>query len=766
MQAIPNPPGLHVLLAMGGEPLEVLRGQKIVQKNRTITSLRNQPIVLPNTQARGLITYSPEISEFDYGHFVDLQCDVGAAIRLAKTGTIEPQLGDYQYVPDLQQVRQDLENHYQHLQHPVDLGFDTETRGLDPLAKAKPDCPPGYIISLQVAHLPGRAQVVYFESLQQFTQWLTTGTNRQDLQWLLTTNKIKLKGANGKYDLNWIYQHTGIECTNYVFDTTLVGSLLDENRSNGLDVHTKIYAPALGGYSDEFDRTTDKNRMDLVPPTKLLPYAAADADAVLQVAAVMREQLLQDPALTRFYVHLLHPAARAFEVVERTGILVDQQAMAELRSDLNTEILQLIAKAKGILGGRVIAKHGDPEKLGGLNLTKPSMLCDFMFSPMGLNLTPRLMTAGGPEGKGEKKPATSMEHLMMFEDVPEAQEFVRLMKDYGSATKTLSTYVMNTEGTKGFMTFLRSDGRFHPSYWFFVGNKDEDEGGAVTGRLSCRDPAFQTVPKLTKWAKRIRRCYPAPPGYVVVEMDFVQGELMVIACLANEPKMIQAFLENKDMHVLTGSSIAGMTYEQVLALKHTEPVKYEHIRYQAKPANFGLIYGQFEEGFKRFAELNYELKMSLERAKEIRNGFFELYEGLVKYHKEIKAFAHRHGHVRSPLGRIRHLPLINSKNNVIRQHAERQAVNSPTQATLSDMLLLTIALEHQQGLFKHAPCFAAVHDAKYSYVLEDQVTTVVPQMVEIMEHLPFEKFNWKPQLAFKADVKVGLNMADLKEWVQ
>jgi DNA polymerase I-like protein with 3'-5' exonuclease and polymerase domains len=138
----------------------------------------------------------------------------------------------------------------------------------------------------------------------------------------------------------------------------------------------------------------------------------------------------------------------------------------------------------------------------------------------------------------------------------------------------------------------------------------------------------------------------------------------------------------------------------------------------------------------------------------------------VRYHAEIKAFAHRHGHVRSPLGRIRHLPLINSKNNAIRQHAERQAVNSPTQATLSDMLLLTIALEHRAGLFKIAPCFAAVHDAKYSYVPEDKVDTVVPKMVEIMESLPLEKFNWKPQLPFRADVKIGPNMGQLQGWKQ
>ena len=157
--------------------------------------------------------------------------------------------------------------------------------------------------------------------------------------------------------------------------------------------------------------------------------------------------------------------------------------------------------ARSIIGGRIVAKHNDPDNRGGLNLTKASLLVDFMFSPMGLNLKPQMTT----EKSGA--PSTALEHLMMFKDVPEAAEFVGLLKNYSSAAKTLQTYVY------GFQKHIRSDGNFHPTFFLMSNARDDDGGGSgtVTGRLSARDPAFQTIPKHTKWAKKLRRCVPAPP---------------------------------------------------------------------------------------------------------------------------------------------------------------------------------------------------------------------------------------------------------------
>jgi DNA polymerase I-like protein with 3'-5' exonuclease and polymerase domains len=549
-----------------------------------------------------------------------------------------------------------------------------------------------------------------------------------------------------------------MRCSNFKFDTTLVGSLLDENRSNGLDIHCKIYAQDLGGYSDVFDKTVDKSRMDKVAPATLLPYAAGDADATLRVSQVEKAELLKDPALTSFYVNIMHPAARAFEIVEQGGVFVDLERYKELRADLNTEILHLTGEARKVIGGRVWAKHYDMTKPGSMNLMKASMLTDFMFSPMGLNLTPKVMTAGGEDGTKEKKPSTALDHLLMFEDVPEAHAFVSLLKDYASATKTLQTYV------DGFMKHLRSDGRYHPSYYFFAGNKDEGDGGTNTGRLSCKDPAFQTLPKHTKWAKRLRLCFLAPPGMLVAERDYSQGELKVIACIANEPTMIEAYKKGLDLHVITSGNFAGYSYEQMMVMKKVDKEQFDAIRQLGKAGNFGLIYGMSGDGFFIYAVVNYGVKdLTKEMAYAFRDGFFQTYQQLPVYHQQYKAFAKMHGHVRSPLGRIRHLPLINSSKNEIRSKAERQAINSPVQGCLSDMLLWTVALEEKQGLSAQAPCFGAIHDAAYNYVPEDKAESWGKASIQVMENLPFEIVGWQPQLKFTADLKLGPSMGELKE---
>jgi DNA polymerase I-like protein with 3'-5' exonuclease and polymerase domains len=182
-----------------------------------------------------------------------------------------------------------------------------------------------------------------------------------------------------------------------------------------------------------------------------------------------------------------------------------------------------------------------------------------------------------------------------------------------------------------------------------------------------------------------------------------------------------------------------------------------------KAGNFGLIYGMGVEGFHTYAQVNYGVKLTIEEAAAFRDGFFDTYTKLPEYHVEYKAFARLHGFVRSPLGRIRHLPLINSPKRDIQSGAERQAINSPVQSTLSDMLIWATSIAHKNGWFKESPGFGAIHDAKYTYIPEDNWEKYAHREIEVMENLPFNLVGWNPQLKFTADGKVGANMADLEE---
>lgn len=734
----------RMVLVLGTAPHPALQAIKLIPKNRTIKSLRNTPYMYGESMF--LFSYSAGIHAVDYALYVELLCDTKDAIRYALTGKFAPVMGKYEWVDDFNALIAAIKEQYAKTGKPVEVCFDTETRGRDPLH------PEGRFVTLQFTHKPGTGCAVFIKSKEHWKEWCLKG-GREQMLWLLTTDMISLRLANGKFDMIWVWFHLAIECTNYKFDTTLAGNLLDENRSNSLDVHAKIYTP-LGGYSDEFDRTIDKGRMDLLPQDdKLLNYACGDTDAGLQASTAIKADLLKDKALTNFYVNILHPASRAFEVIERGGVFIDMEAYKELESQVDAKLLETAQKAKAMMGGRIVAKHQDPTAHGGINLTKKAMLMDFMFSPMGLNLKPQMLTAK------TKEPSTAYEHLMMFAKHPEAGPFVQLIEEYTSAAKTKSTYIT------GFKEHIRSDGRFHPSYFLFKGREfaDDDEHGTVTGRLSAVDPAFQTVPKHTFWGKLLRRVFAAPPGYLVLERDYSQGELRVVACIANEYVMIEAYRQGKDLHVVTGASIVGMTYEDVLALKKTDPDRYDAIRQPAKPANFGLLYGQSAEGFQMYAKNNYGVDMSLDRAQEIRTAFFALYKALPVYHKQYKDFAHKFMYVTSPLGRVRHLPLINSPDRFIKSQWERKAINSPVQSTLSDLMIWALGLENQQGGFKVAPCFGVVHDAAYDYVPEDKHDQIVEQKRELMENLPLHKLGWNPPLKFIADCKTGKNMADLKE---
>jgi DNA polymerase I-like protein with 3'-5' exonuclease and polymerase domains len=218
------------------------------------------------------------------------------------------------------------------------------------------------------------------------------------------------------------------------------------------------------------------------------------------------------------------------------------------------------------------------------------------------------------------------------------------------------------------------------------------------------------------------------------------------------------------LHVETAAPFAGYTYEGLLQLEKTDPHTYEETRQLGKAGNFGLVFGMYEEGFMAYAKSNYGLTLTKEQAHAFRDSFFKRYPKLETYHTAYKNFAMKHKFVRTPLGRIRHLPLIKSPSRDVASKAERQAINSPVQGTLTDMGLWAIALEHQAGLSQLAPCWGSCHDSILNYVPEDRVQEIVTQQLQCMENLPFDKVGWTPQLKFVADAKVGKNWGELHKF--
>jgi DNA polymerase I-like protein with 3'-5' exonuclease and polymerase domains len=758
-----------VVLAMGYKALGKIQAAAMLPSSMSLRASRGQRI-----KAEGpsfLTTHDPRDIWTEWSLRGEIRWDAQLARRLHTTGTLRPKVGDYRWVDTagLGMMVDEIKRRADQTGKPVRVAHDTETMGFFPWY------PEVNIVSTQWSIDPGHARV--FDHTTDPV--LVNPQTQQYVRWLMTAPEVRVWGANLKFDLVWEAYKWGIECTNFTFDTVLAGSLVDENRSNSLGWHAKAYTP-LGGYDDDM-AALDKSKMEeliVKEPDKFRVYSGGDADATLQSGARIQKKLHLDFELERFYLGLLHPAARAFERVESRGLLVDQERFRVLRAELVTEIQHLTARGWAMVPKSIRAKFYENPKL-----SLAAFLVDFLFDHReGLRLKPTVWSKKKKYGKnhakhGEKFPSTSIkDHLGQFRHHARAGGFIQTLEEINSATKTLQTYI------DGFLEHLRPDGRFHPTYALhngslFEGKKQVDDAGTVTGRLSAKDPAVQTIPKHTRWAKRLRACYVPPPGMVFWESDFSQGELRIAACVAREANMIQAYATGMDLHGITGSETEGMGYEELMRLKKfakgtPENDKAKEVRQGGKAGNFGWLYGMSPSGldghggFVAYAWQVYGVRVTAREAARAQDTFFGLWPALLDWHDRQRELARRHKFVRSPLGRIRHLPLIDSPDQQTRRKAERHAINSPVQATLSDLCIDAAArIEKELDFTDEVLCvIGSTHDALYGYARAKDAHQNVSEVARCMANgrLP-ERFGWDHQLEFPCEIEIGEHWGSMEE---
>jgi DNA polymerase I-like protein with 3'-5' exonuclease and polymerase domains len=496
-------PNERLWIACGAPALKMLQGAGWLPKKGGVEANRGK--LFTGVQPEGWVnpinvgvTYAPQIYHIDYGDFVAFQTDIALYRRFEATGSMQPKLGHYTYAEDLSGVIRYLKARYALTGQPVELALDTETEGLDPFNPTK------RIVCIQASAKEGIADVVYVLhdhvgfAMEEPGAWLMTKrleTIVGQLQWIASQPWIKVIGANFKYDMLWLRVKYGIVFQNFAFDTCNGGSLCEENRANTLNLHTKIYSPELGGYDDDFNRTYDKSKMGAVPKPALLPYAGGDTDACLRNYRQIRKELLADnvapngkPAknsLASLYMNIVHPTLKALHKMEYTGVCVDVDRFHAFGADLEARMNESMAHAAAVLPKHLIDKYGGLTETGGAPLSKPNMIAEFLFSPTGLNLKPLQTT----EKTGA--PSTSEYHLAQFKDHPDAAAVIERYLDYKSVSKMHGTYYV------GFLSHLRADNRWHPSYIIHRqgGDKDNEQAaaGTVTGRGSATAPAFQCV---------------------------------------------------------------------------------------------------------------------------------------------------------------------------------------------------------------------------------------------------------------------------------
>lgn len=454
----------------------------------------------------------------------------------------------------------------------------------------------------------------------------------------------------------------GIDADGFVFDTALAAYLLDATRG-------KYELPQL---AQDYLHTPPAQEDD--PDAQL----AAQAVCVQRLQRVLSEKL-EAEGMTALLRELELPLCRVLAHMEHDGVPVDRAALEAFSAMLS----ERIAACERLIYGY----SGEP-----FNIQSPRQLGVVLFEKLGLP----------PVKKTKSGYSTNAEVLEKLRD---RHPIIQAVMDYRMLTKLQSTYA------EGLQKEIAPDGRIHTTFQNTV---------TATGRLSSTEPNLQNIPVRTELGSEIRKMFVPRPGWVLVDADYSQIELRVLAHIADDRAMQEAFRSGEDFHRLTASRVFHVPPENVTPL----------MRRQAKAVNFGIVYGISE------FSLAQDIGVSRREAKEYIERYLTQYPGVRDYMKKIVETARTQGYVSTLFGRRRMIPEIRSTNFNIRSGAERIALNTPVQGTAADIMKLAMvrvfrALE-TNGL--RARLLLQVHDELIVECPPEEAGRVRAIVADEMEH--------------------------------
>lgn len=258
-----------------------------------------------------------------------------------------------------------------------------------------------------------------------------------------------------------------------------------------------------------------------------------------------------------------------------------------------------------------------------------------------------------------------------------------------------------------------------------------------------------------------KKSFIVPPGYTMLNGDFSQAELRMMAELSGAEAMIKAYNEDKDLHSVTASSIVRKTFDEFLQLPKSDR---DPLRQKGKSANFGLIFDVSIEGFKEYAKNAYGIEMTLAEATYIYDSFFALYPEIKDYHQVYRAKCKKFGYVRSLFGRRAHYPDINSADSFKRGNAERELVNMPVQGSNGENTVFALALLRYR-LPKSVILLNTVHDSIMALCPNRLVPYVAKVIVDTCENTPMLRFFGKEMKRLKMKCDIQHSLTNWKELV-
>jgi len=550
-----------------------------------------------------------------------------------------------------------------------EICFDTETTGTDAMRAE--------LVGLSFAWKKGEAYYIPVAAeeaaVKGLLQQLAPLWDREDLLWI---------GQNVKYDLLMLKNY-GFDLKGPHFDTMLAHYAIEPEGKRGMDMLSMKYL----GYSPVSIETLigkkgkGQGSMRDVPLEQIKDYAAEDADITLQLKEIFAP-MLEPGAVNDLFEQVENPLVPVLADMEFEGVGIDVAFLEEYSKELGREIREA--------ENRVYQQAGVE-----FNLASPKQLGEVLFEKMKLDEKAKKTKTG--------QYATGEDVLQKLRSRHEIVDSILVFREY---SKLKSTYADSLP-----LMVNPKTGRIHTSF---------NQSVVVTGRLSSNNPNLQNIPIRTDRGREIRKAFIARDGnHVLLSADYSQIELRVVAAISGDQGMIDAFLQNKDIHRATAAKVYGVSEDKVT---------FEQRR-NAKAVNFGIIYGQSAFG------LADSLGISRTEAKEIIENYFREYPLIRKYMDNSILFAKQHGYVKTLMGRRIRLADINSSNQTVRGFAERVAINAPIQGSAADMIKLAM-IRISRSLKKagmQAKMILQVHDELVFDVPLDEVDQVKELVLEDMQ---------------------------------
>lgn len=501
------------------------------------------------------------------------------------------------------------------------------------------------------------------------------------LKEILESEEVEKIGYELKQDFVALRPY-GIYLGNIKFDISIAEYVIESKSSSSYDIDSianKYLYKKVMTKDELLGKGAKSLSFEEVDFEKLNDYIIGIFDTVFGVIEAMEKSIIDDGMEMLFY-DVEMPLIAVLGDMEYSGIMVDKDVLNEL----DLEIKELISDAEK----KIFSLAGEE-----FNINSPKQLGVILFEKLGLPVVKKTKT-------GYSTNAEVLEKLM------DEHEIIKLISDYRTVVKLKSTYI---DGLNSVIN--EKDGRIHSTF---------NQTIASTGRISSTDPNLQNIPVRTNIGRNIRKVFISENGKKLVDADYSQVELRVLAHMSGDENMIEAFSSGEDIHRKTASQVFNVSLDDVTP----------ELRSAAKAVNFGIIYGKSDFGLAK------DLNISLAKAKDYINSYFGKYDKIKGFMDEIVANAERTGYSTTMFNRRRYIPEIKSNNFIDKNRGKRAAMNAPIQGSAADIIKIAMVNVHNR-LFEEglkSKLILQVHDELIVEAVEDELEIIETLLKEEMEN--------------------------------